>query len=500
MKVKDNADSEPGPNQADVIVICDEDEDGREATEGGHSVELVLAGITAQNGFHGSGLLSSFVSQYLTEGLDVPPPACAAAPTEDVVRACSHSPYSLYLYVGVHLEGGQRTSVVLLGSVDLSSGLSVVHVLDTLQLSADWVDPEADADPSAGAADARLLLDRLKGRGLPLGHLRVFYCNAHPAVSRVFELRLQAFSPRLVSLCGLPGVAARACQVGLRRAFPRVLDAIRELHLHSSNRPKAAHALRDVFALPYCPSHPVCVQALAVIDVVEKLASAWRPPRGNPMLLDAEPVAELLTDDRLGLYFLFLAKALQPLRALQVLQGGAAVHVAEELQLVFILLRSYAASFLHPSACSCFARRWDLGVLQDKGNLLRSCDVDIGASARDALGSAALTEQDRSDFFDAATTFYRAVLETLVHNIPKRLGRAALMTITKVLKRPEDLCVSASSSHVHTSASSPQAVELIVALRMGQGGAVVSSSCGLEVGGDPGRERRGFPRAPGRCV
>ncbi|XP_029690198.1 uncharacterized protein isoform X1 [Takifugu rubripes] len=452
MKVKDNMDNEPGPNncednQTDVIFISDEDEDRRKVAEGGHSVELMLAGITAQNGFHGSGLLSSFVSQYFTEGLDVsdrrPPPACAAAPTEDVVRACSDSPYSLYLYVGVHLDGGQRTSVMLLGYVDLSSGLSVVKLLDTLQLSTDWVDPEADVDPSAGAAatDARLLIDRLKACGLPLGHLRLFYCNAHPTVSRVFELQLQAFSPRLVSLCGLPGIAGRACQVGLLTAFPRVLDTIRELYLHYSNQPKAAHALRDVFALPYCPSHPVCVQALAVIDIVEKMASTQRHLRDNLMLLDGQHIKGLLTDDKLGLYFLFLAKALQPLRALQVLQGGAAVHVAEELQLVFILLRSYAASFLHPSASSCFVRRWDLCILQDKENLLLSCDVDIGASARDVLGSTALTEQDRNDFFNAATTFYKAVLETLVQNIPKRLGNAALMTVTKVLKHPEDLCV-----------------------------------------------------------
>lgn len=455
MKLKDDTDNKPGPNncediQRDCIFISDQDEDGREVTEGGHSVELMLAGITAQKRFQGSGLLSSFVSQYFTEGLDVPdrrpPPACAVAPTEDMVRACSDSPYSLYLYVGVHLDGGQRTSVMLLGYVDLSSGLTVVKLLDALQLNADWVDPEADVDPSAGAAttDACLLIDRLKARGLPLGHLRVFYCNAHPAVSRVFELQLQAFSPKLVSLCGLSGIAGRACQVGLLTAFPRVLDTIRELHLHYSNRPKAAHALRDVFAMLYCPSHPVCVQALAVFDIVEKMASTWRHLRDNLMLLEAEHIKELLTDDKLELYFLFLAKALQPLRALQVLHGGAAVHVAEELQRVFILLQSYAASFLHPSASSCFVRSWDLCILQDKKNLLLSCDVDIGTSARDVLGTIALTEQDRNDFFNAATTFYKAVLETLVQNIPQRLCKAALMTITEMLKHPEELCVSAS--------------------------------------------------------
>lgn len=464
MRVEDGTSGEPAAtssceddqnSQTDVVCISDEGEDAREVAEGGRPVDLTVAGVATQNGFHGSGLLSSFANQYFAEGLDVPdrrpPPGWTPVPAEDVVQACAASPYSLYLYVGVHLDGGQRTSVLLLGHVDPSSGLGVVKLLDALQLSADWVDPEADAEPgaAAGAADAQLLMDRLRARGLPLGRLCVFYCSGHPAVSRVLERQLRAFNPRLVSLCGLPGIAGRACQAALLRAFPRVLHAIGELHHHYSSRPRAAHALGDAFALPYCPSHPVCVQSLAVIDTVEKISSSWGRLRDEPTSADAARIKELLSDEKLELCFLFLAKALQPLRALQVLQGGAAVHVAEELQLIFILLRSYAATFLHPSASSRFVQKWDLCILQEKEHLLLGCDVDIGAPARDLLGGpggTALTEQDQKDFFNAATTFYKAVVETLVQNIPKHLGNVALMTITKVLKHPEDIRVSSTWS------------------------------------------------------
>lgn len=454
MKVEEDTAKQPRLNNSedaqnsrtDVIIISDEDEDGREVDVGEHSVELKLAGLTAQNGLRDSSMLSAFIRQYCREHLGLPPPVCNLVPTRDIVQTCSKTPYSLYLYVGVHLEGGQRTSVVLVGYVELSSGLSVVRLLDTLQLSTDSVDPEADVDPSAAAgaaADASLLIDGLKERGLSLGHLCVFYCNAHPAVSRVFELQLQAFSPRLVSLCGLPGLAGRACQAGLLRAFPRVIHIIRELHHQRSNCPAVDDVLKDIFALPYSPSQSICAQALSIVDIVEKISSSWRDIKEN--LLDANHIKEFLMDDKLELYFLFLSKALRPLRALQVLQGTAAVNVADELQLILILLRSYAASVLHPSASSCFLRKWDLGILQDKENLLPTCDVDIGTSARDFLAGAsstALTDQDQSDFFNAATTFYKAVLESLVQNIPTNVSKAALMTITKVLKHPEDICVS----------------------------------------------------------
>lgn len=450
MKVEDDAANDPRLNncedpqtsRTDVIIISDEDEDGRAADVGEGSVELKLAGVAAQNGLRDSSMLSAFIRQYSSEHLDIPPPVCSPVLARDIVQACSKTPYCLYLYVGVHLDGGQRASVVLVGYVELSSGLSVVKPLDTLQLSTDSVDPEADVDPGA---DAHLLVDRLKKRGLSLDHLCVFYCNARPAASRAFELQLQASSPRLVSLCGLPGLAGRACQAGLLGAFPRVLDVIRELHRQRSSWPEVDDPLRDIFALPYSPSQSVCAQALSIVDIVEKMSSSWRDIKENLMLLDVNHIKDLLMDEKLELDLLFLSKALRPLRALQVLQGAAAVKVAEELQLILILLRSYAASVLQPSAASCFLRKWDLGILQDKDSLLLTRDVDVGASARDFLGGAgdtALTHQDRSDFFHAAATFYKAVLESLVQNIPTNLSKGALMTITKVLKHPEDIYVS----------------------------------------------------------
>lgn len=458
MKADDAMATEPGLNNSDdtqnsqtnVIFISDDDEDGRKVKVGEHCVERKLAGVTAPNGLHDSGLLLAFIRQYSRERPDLPPPpACHPVLSRATVRACSTTPYGLYLYVGVPLDGGLRTSVALVTYVEPSSRLSVVKLLDVLQLSTDSAHPEADADvqPSSDAATtaARLLTDRLRKRGLSLAHLCVFYCNAPPAVSRGLELQLQAFSPRLVSLCGLPGLAGRACRAGLLEAFPRVLDTITELHHQRAVNPEVDDALKEIFALPYSPAQCVSAQVLSIVDIVEKMSSRWRDIKENLVALGVQHIQELLMEDNLELCFLFLSTALRPLRALQVLQGAAAVNVAEELQLVLILLRSYAASLLHPSASSRFLEKWDLGIVQDEENLLSACDIDIGAPAREFLGGAgstALTDGERSLFFNAATSFYRAVLESLVQNTPTHLSKAALMTVTKALKHAEDIYVS----------------------------------------------------------
>lgn len=455
MKVEDDTAVEPRPDKeetqnspTDVTLMPNEEQDMREVEE--RPVELRLAGGGASSE---SSLRSAFIRQYFSEVVDVcgrrPPPSSHPPVTQNIVHACSKGPYSLYLYVGVPLDRGQHTSVLLVGYVDLSSGLSVVKLLDTLQLRTNSGDSGADLEPgaiSAAAADARLLINRLKKCGLPLGQLRVFYCNAHPVVSRMFELRLQTFSPRSISLCGLPGIAGRAVQAGLLRAFPWVLHAIREIHHHYSTCPEVDHTLKEVFAMPYRPFQPVCTQPLSVINVVEKLSSSWKDIKES--FFDVRHIKGLM-DDKLELCFRFLSSALQPLRALQVMQDAAAADVAQELQLILILLQSYAASLLQPSASTCFLKKWDISILQTKENLLLTSDIDIGASARDFLGvskATALNDHEQNNFYNSATTFYRTVLESLVQNIPRNLSKVALMTITKVLKHPEDIHVSKSDT------------------------------------------------------
>ncbi|XP_073327210.1 uncharacterized protein [Pagrus major] len=390
----------------------------------------------------------------LVSGLSVPPGLSPDHPT-DIAQACCRVPYCLYLYVGVELGGGQSTSVVLIGYFDQSSGINVVRLLQTLQLSVDTFRPQTSADTDTTSdthdadTDARLLINMLKKSGITLSNLAVFYCNAsHPVVSQVLVYRLQGFNPRLVSLCGLPGIAERACQAGLLPSFQCVFDLISDIHHHYSTCSSINDNLKELFsdAESYNPSRPLSAQCLFLIRTVHKMINSWRDLVEYFKSLMPEEIAHRiriqLMDHKVKLYFLFLSHALEPLRALQELQQYSSEDVATELQLTSELVRSYAASCLEPQAIERFLKRRNLQVLRNKKKLLPTKEVDVGASVKDFLWATAvvdLGEQQRSRFLKDAAAFYKAALQTFVECLPQHLGNVALRNINKVLKHPQDI-------------------------------------------------------------
>lgn len=453
---------------ADVVVISDDENDIREVTleartqqmetvEKKEYLEAKQAKATVEmenqkNVFHDRTTLSSFITRYCSDIENIsdlsPPSIFSPTYIQEIVLACYKTPYSLYLYVGVELDDGRSTSAILIGYLDQTSGLSVIRLLDTFQLSVDTIDPATDMDLSAvvGAdCDAHLLIERLKNFNLPLSNLCVFFCNTHPAVSPVFESQLQVFSPRLVSLCGLPGMAGRACQAGLLAAFSCVVVLIRDVHHHYSTCPSVDDSLKVVFAdaESYSPSSPLCMQSLFIIKIVQKMVSSWRDLleyfKSLSPTVDVRQIKIRLMDHKFKLQFQFLSHTLHPLRALQQLQEDGNLDVAEELQLISMLLQSYATSILRPSATIRFLREWNLSALHNEKELLAISDVDVGSSARDSMSD--LGEQEQSDFLNAASMFYKAALKSLVESVPKNLGAVALLNISKVLKHPEDINV-----------------------------------------------------------
>uniref|UniRef100_A0AAQ4PEG2 DNA (cytosine-5-)-methyltransferase n=1 Tax=Gasterosteus aculeatus aculeatus TaxID=481459 RepID=A0AAQ4PEG2_GASAC len=347
----------------------------------------------------------------------------------DIVMACSRVPYSLYLYVGVELGGGQNTSVVLVGYFDQSSGVSVVKPLLTLQLSVDAVDkPQTTADAVPNA---------LKKCGLLLSKVVTFYCNApHPGVSRVFVSMLQAYNPKLMSLCGLPDVAERACQAGLLASFSCVVDLVRDIHDLLHTYPPVSDDLKGLFLEPYNPSRPV--QVLFTTHSVQRIASSWRPLVDYLKSLKQadERIRTQLMDHKVKLRFIFLSHMLEPLQALQKLQE-CGTSVVAEVQLTAMLVRFYATNLLRPSVAEHFFTMRDVRVLQDGTKLLPITEVQVGARAREFLWATAvvdLGEQERRDFLKDAATFYKAALECLVESLPRHLGEVVLTNIYTVLK------------------------------------------------------------------
>uniref|UniRef100_A0A8C9YXT9 DNA (cytosine-5-)-methyltransferase n=1 Tax=Sander lucioperca TaxID=283035 RepID=A0A8C9YXT9_SANLU len=372
----------------------------------------------------------------------------------DIIKACSSTPYCLYLYVGVELGGGQNTGVVLVGYMDQRSGVSVVKPLLTLQMSVDpqsSADTDAITDTPAADTDAQHLIETLKKRGFPLFNIVAFYCNApHPGVSQVFVSRFQAFNPRLVSLCGLPGMAARACQAGLLASFGCVVDLVRDIHYHYYTCPQVRRCLKELFAdaESYNPSHPISAQCLFIIHAVQKMASCWRLLvdyyKSLMKAQDVDQIRTRLMDAKVKLRFMFLASILDPLRALQEYQQGDAAAVSGELQLASMLVHSYATSLFRPSVAEHFLRKRDPHLLQNRTEMLPVAEVHVGAPAIEFMWATAvvdLGEQERLDFLEDAATFYKATLQSLVESLPEHLGEVALRNVDQVLKHPDNINV-----------------------------------------------------------
>lgn len=465
----------------DVVLISDDDDDVVEVTmeqkietmeitvieepvvaQEIKKVEPAEATVEKENQESGDTLLP-FIRRYCGDsvdntqvsGLSVPSGLSPVHP-KDIVQACCRTPYCLYLYVGVELGGGQSTSVVLIGYFDQSAGISVVRLLQTLQMSVDTFHPQTNTNTISNKhdadADARLLISMLKELGITLSNLAVFYCNApHPAVSQVFVSQLQAFNPRLVSLCGLPGIAERACQAGFLPTFHQcVVNLIGDIHQHYSTCSSVNDNLKELFAdsESYNPSQPLHAQGLFFTRTVQKMVSSWRDLAEYFKSLmpaeDAQRIRTQLMDHKVKLYFLFLSHALEPLRALQELQQHGSTDVAAELQLTSELVRSYAARRLRPSVIESFLRKRDLQVLRKKNELLCKKEVDVGPCVKEFLWATAvidLGEHERNHFLNFAAAFYKAALQSLVEGIPQQLGDVALKNINEVLKHPENIDV-----------------------------------------------------------
>lgn len=375
-----------------------------------------------------------------------------SADPQELVQVVSNTPYCLYLYVGVQVGGGHSSSFVLVGYFDRRSDESVVKLLHTLQMSVDTVDPHSCQEDVVHAAqsDACLLMETLKKLSLPLSNLAVFYCSApRPGLSQLLEKHLKGFSPKMLSLSSLDGMAGRVCQAALMASFRHVVELITNIHHHYCTYPSVNDTLKEVFSDtgPFSPLCPVSAQCSFMVNSVQKIATSWQDLLEYFQLLKlaegTKQIKSQLMDERVKLHFLFLSHSLEPLRALQDLQQSGSAGLIVELQLVSILFQSYAASILRPSAVQRFLCKRDLLLLHQQKELLPIVEVKVGSRASDFMWAASLdrSEQDRKDFLKDAQCFYQAALESLVESIPELLWDMTQKNVGRLLKDPKMIIV-----------------------------------------------------------
>lgn len=376
---------------------------------------------------------------------------------KDIIHACSQTPYCIYLFVGVELEGGRRTSVLLIGYFDRWSGRSVLRLLQTLQLNADTREDEDEEEEKIADdanADANLLVDILEKILLPLSNLAVFYCNApYTTLGHILEARLQRLCPALLSLCGLPGMARRALEAGLSSAtFDCVLTLLRDLQRHFTapicRQPDwSKRTLVEAFhhLAAYDPTQRVAENCAPIIAAVETLVSSWREvlqyfkSMGGSQGENVGRITAQLMDHKVKLHFLFLLHAIHPLRSMETLQVNH-TRVDVQLQRASAVIAFYATVVLEPEDTTLFLQKLDTSNLGRKFPLKpEKVATGIGRAARDFLCATAvvdLSELDREEFLQSATTFYQNVLQNLVQSVPAHLGYSSLMVISSLLKQP----------------------------------------------------------------
>ncbi|XP_058499785.1 uncharacterized protein LOC131469012 isoform X2 [Solea solea] len=452
---------EPKQDKMDVT----NNKDCEQAKETVEQPEAAVDRGRTANCFYSSDTLLRFINRYCSDNVDsnlstdgnISGPSLSAFMStfhlKDIVQACSKTPYCLYLYMGVDLGEGQSTSIVLIGYFDQKFGNSAVRLLHTLQMSVDTADSQSSADSDTenvtADSDAHLLLDMLKTWDLALSNLAVFYCDAsHRGLSQRFMSLLRPYSPSLLSLCGLPGIAGRACQAALSASFKCVVDLVKDIHHHYTTYASVNDSLKEIFAGAenYDPSHPVSSQCLFIIRTVQKIAVSWRDLveyfKSLGGTKDAHHIRTQLMDYKVKLRFLFLSQSLEPLRAIQELQQFGRASVAVELQLASILIKSFAASILKPSVVESFLSRRQLHFLHSDKELLPKIMINVGSRAWDVLCATAvvdLGEQERCDFREDVFAFYKAALQSIVESVPEQLGDVELKNIVTVLKHPENI-------------------------------------------------------------
>ncbi|KAK0153247.1 Microtubule-associated protein RP/EB family member 3 [Merluccius polli] len=360
----------------------------------------------------------------------------------DLVLACSHTPYCLYLYFGVELGDGLKATVILVGYYDQSSGVEELKLLDA-RLS-----PEMNKS-ALDKLDSHRLIAILKIFGLSLYNLAVFYCDSpDPAVSMELERRLRDFRPGLVSLCSLPGLAGRACRDGLQAAFGQVAELVKDLNHHFSNcSSPPSTPLREMLACArhYQPSIPITAQCLFISHMLRKMAHIWQDLEDYfESLAPSHAVQQICgmlksTDVRLGA--LFLSQALQPLCAFQEAHQSGSAELSGQLQLMAALSHAFAARILKTSAVDVYLTRRDPEMLRNVKLLQPDWELQVSPLVSEYLlglsGSEALDTWEWKMFLGNVVAFSRAVLESLGESTPDQLGYASLQNMGLLLTLPQ---------------------------------------------------------------
>ncbi|KAL1020963.1 hypothetical protein UPYG_G00006950 [Umbra pygmaea] len=313
---------------------------------------------------------------------------------------------------------------MLVGYFDVKSAKHCIRLLDVLQ---------PPADDSDGEKMAAALVATVNKFGLSTANLATLYHDGSAAASVKMYSQLRELNPGLLMLDGLYGVADTACHAGVTKMSTQLQELIADIYTHYSSSSAKNEKLNELFAdIPSINefSLPPSTCCLKFCTLVRKVLGIWTDLITYYSSFDKEDdkanlICTRLQDLKLRATFMFLDRALEPLRAFQerlhVHRGSARADMVQVLQDASGLLRFYTAGFLRPQAVVRVLKECDTSLLKFH---LPAEELNVGgALLEDFLCKSSEGESDTLSFVrEQALSFYTGLTASLVEGLPLSYG------------------------------------------------------------------------------
>uniref|UniRef100_A0A7N8WKC7 DNA (cytosine-5-)-methyltransferase n=1 Tax=Mastacembelus armatus TaxID=205130 RepID=A0A7N8WKC7_9TELE len=360
---------------------------------------------------------------------------------KNITSVCQHTPYCVYIYVGVTVAKDDTVSVVLVGFFDVKTSRYCIRFLDALKSVDD-----------AGDQTAAAVVATLKKFGLPSHNLVAVYCDASGKASEQICSQLRELNPHLIALGGLYTMADAACSAGVKELSSHTQELIAHIHAHYSSCPTKNDNLTNLFDSDITVDSATidlntsCLQSWMLVT---KILDIWTDLMSYFSSCDKEDdkaklIYSQLQDPKVRVRFMFLEKALNPLHSfqkhLQTQDEAACADMLLILEEASSLLGTYTSYFLHPQAAARFLKERDTQILKNKKFHLSSPELNLGGKAVEDFLSNSEAAEALPLLKQEVMSFYIALTGCIAEELP--LSDGVLRSIAQLLNPQSRLKVT----------------------------------------------------------
>ncbi|XP_062282462.1 DNA (cytosine-5-)-methyltransferase 3 beta, duplicate a [Scomber scombrus] len=362
---------------------------------------------------------------------------------KDILSACQHTPYCVYVYEGVTLGEDEAASVVLVGFFDVKASKHCIRFVDALQSPAD-----NGGDQTAAAA----VMETLKKFEFPTDNLVNVYSDSKSEAPHQMCSQLRELNRNIVALGRLYNIADAACRAGVKMLSNQAQELMIDIHAHYSSCSTKNDNLKALFGSDIAgdsPSFPLNTSCLSFCLLITKILEIW-----TDLILyfsscgkeddKARLICSQLQDPKIRATFMFLEQALKPLhnfqRHMQINDGAARADLLLILDEASSLLSTYASCFLHPEAAARFLKERDAQILKNKEFHLSSSELSLGGKAVEDFLNESKAAEALPQLQEEVLPFYIALTGSIAEELP--LSDEVLRSLAQLLNPESRLKVT----------------------------------------------------------